>query len=210
MRTQTRPQKSTHIKFLWQKQKPQMFGLAYLQAERVSRRRKPSDDSRWQVSPKVSPSLKELPETAFKSKKNHRFRGENGGFYGCGGRTRTYDLRVMSPTSFQLLYSAIFRWRLILRYYSTKAGICQQVFSSGILSHLRAFCPVPVSWGRLARIRVRGCLHAARGKSRQELSTPMPGSSPCSRIFACCGGMCFKSRVKYVFQKYFRICVKTY
>ena len=30
-------------------------------------------------------------------------------FYGCGGRTRTYDLRVMSPTSFQLLYSAIFK-----------------------------------------------------------------------------------------------------
>ena len=27
--------------------------------------------------------------------------------HGCGGRTRTYDLRVMSPTSFQLLYSAI-------------------------------------------------------------------------------------------------------
>ena len=30
-----------------------------------------------------------------------------GGNSGCGGRTRTYDLRVMSPTSFQLLYSAI-------------------------------------------------------------------------------------------------------
>ena len=44
-----------------------------------------------------------------KNKKNHRFRDENGGFYGCGGRTRTYDLRVMSPTSYQLLYSAIFR-----------------------------------------------------------------------------------------------------
>ena len=29
-------------------------------------------------------------------------------FYGCGGRTRTCDLRVMSPTSFQLLYPAIF------------------------------------------------------------------------------------------------------
>ena len=28
--------------------------------------------------------------------------------HGCGGRTRTYDLRVMSPTSFQLLYSAIY------------------------------------------------------------------------------------------------------
>ena len=33
-------------------------------------------------------------------------------FFGCGGRTRTYDLRVMSPTSFQLLYSAIFRHSL--------------------------------------------------------------------------------------------------
>ena len=31
----------------------------------------------------------------------------NGNRLGCGGRTRTYDLRVMSPTSFQLLYSAI-------------------------------------------------------------------------------------------------------
>ena len=27
---------------------------------------------------------------------------------GCGDRTRTCDLRVMSPTSYQLLYSAIF------------------------------------------------------------------------------------------------------
>ena len=26
---------------------------------------------------------------------------------GCGGRTRTYGLRVMSPTSYQLLYPAI-------------------------------------------------------------------------------------------------------
>ena len=29
-------------------------------------------------------------------------------FYGCGRRTWTSDLRVMSPTSYQLLYSAIF------------------------------------------------------------------------------------------------------
>ena len=28
---------------------------------------------------------------------------------GCGGRTRTYDLRVMSPTSYHLLHSAIFK-----------------------------------------------------------------------------------------------------
>ena|GEM_PF-1531066 len=29
------------------------------------------------------------------------------GPYGCGGRIRTFDLRVMSPTSYQLLHSAI-------------------------------------------------------------------------------------------------------
>gem|GEM_PF-6618610 len=28
--------------------------------------------------------------------------------YGCGGQTRTDDLRVMSPTSYQLLYPATF------------------------------------------------------------------------------------------------------
>ena len=27
--------------------------------------------------------------------------------YSSGGRTRTYDLRVMSPTSYRLLYSAM-------------------------------------------------------------------------------------------------------
>ena len=35
-------------------------------------------------------------------------------FYGCGGRTRTCDLRVMSPTSFQLLYPAISRCAYII------------------------------------------------------------------------------------------------
>ncbi len=50
--------------------------------------------------------------------------------HGCGGRTRTYDLRVMSPTSFQLLYSAIFGCApLVLKYYSTMAPPCQEVFS---------------------------------------------------------------------------------
>ena len=29
-------------------------------------------------------------------------------FISSGGRTRTYDLRVMSPTSYQLLYSAMY------------------------------------------------------------------------------------------------------
>ena len=42
-------------------------------------------------------------ETKEKVQKPHSFWTN----FGCGGRTRTYDLRVMSPTSFQLLYSAI-------------------------------------------------------------------------------------------------------
>ena len=35
-------------------------------------------------------------------------------FYGCGGRTWTNDLRVMSPTSYQLLYSAIYWFPVLL------------------------------------------------------------------------------------------------
>ena len=37
--------------------------------------------------------------------------------FGCGGKTRTYDLRVMSPTSCQLLHPAMF-------YYSILTLIC--------------------------------------------------------------------------------------
>ncbi len=33
------------------------------------------------------------------------------GPFGCGGRIWTSDLRVMSPTSYQLLHPAIFKWR---------------------------------------------------------------------------------------------------
>ena len=53
--------------------------------------------------------------TPFRGKYGYKKENRNGHVcihygicYGCGGRTRTYDLRVMSPTSFQLLYSAIF------------------------------------------------------------------------------------------------------
>ena len=49
--------------------------------------------------------------------------------YGCGGRTRTYDLRVMSPTSFQLLYSAILgRTSKVLKYCTIASILCQDVF----------------------------------------------------------------------------------
>ena len=44
----------------------------------------------------VSQSKKEPPD-------------HSGSSCGCGGRTRTSGLRVMSPTSYQLLYSAIFK-----------------------------------------------------------------------------------------------------
>ena len=37
-------------------------------------------------------------------------------FCGCGGKTRTCDLRVMSPTSYQLLYPAIFSYALTKCY----------------------------------------------------------------------------------------------
>ena len=50
--------------------------------------------------------------------------GWMGFLFGCGGRTRTYDLRVMSPTSFQLLYSAILAPQ-VLEYYSIGALLCQ-------------------------------------------------------------------------------------
>ena len=48
-------------------------------------------------------------------------------FSGCGGRTRTYDLRVMSPTSFQLLYSAILMPQ-VPKYCTTERQLCQPSF----------------------------------------------------------------------------------
>ena len=53
--------------------------------------------------------------------------GRMGFLFGCGGRTRTYDLRVMSPTSFQLLYSAIWVPQK-LDYCSTRFNLCQGLF----------------------------------------------------------------------------------
>ena len=61
--------------------------------------------------------VREIP--LFLGKHGNKKRNRNGHVcihygicYGCGGRTRTYDLRVMSPTSYQLLYSAI--WGALL------------------------------------------------------------------------------------------------
>ena len=38
------------------------------------------------------------------------------GLFGSGDRTRTYDLRVMSPTSYQLLHPAIYLLAILLAY----------------------------------------------------------------------------------------------
>ena len=73
---------------------------------------------------KFSPNFL-VSKTQEKVLKSYDFRT----FYGCGGRTRTYDLRVMSPTSFHLLYSAILGCTPnVLGYCSTAGWVCQDVF----------------------------------------------------------------------------------
>ena len=69
-------------------------------------------NSNFQIFPKSSPRPFYGVRKCGKKLEKHRISFEIRCFYGCGGRTRTYDLRVMSPTSFQLLYSAIFRHSL--------------------------------------------------------------------------------------------------
>ena len=60
------------------------------------------------LSPRLSPTAFSAALFCVKKLEKHRISYRNPVFFGCGGRTRTYDLRVMSPTSFQLLYSAIY------------------------------------------------------------------------------------------------------
>ena len=64
-------------------------------------------NSNFQIFPKSSPRPLCGVRKCGKKLEKHRISFEIRCFYGCGGRTRTYDLRVMSPTSYQLLYSAI-------------------------------------------------------------------------------------------------------
>src|SRR5699024_10754460 len=88
-----------------------------------------------------------VPKKVAKSKRNHRFPAGKRRFYGCGRRTRTSDLRVMSPTSYQLLYPAI----LVPETGVEPARDC----SHGILSPGRLPIPplrhrvAPVSFERL-------------------------------------------------------------
>ena len=50
-----------------------------------------------------------IPHKLARNEKTARepFLGYSGGSYCSGGKTRTYDLWVMSPTSYQLLHPAI-------------------------------------------------------------------------------------------------------
>ena len=52
-------------------------------------------------------------------------------FYGCGGRTRTCGLRVMSPTSCQLLHAAIYDCSVMVPVTGLEPVRCRQ---QGILS----------------------------------------------------------------------------
>ena len=56
-------------------------------------------------------------KTLFWQNKNQ----QNAGINGCGGKTRTYDLWVMSPTSCQLLHPAMCQHK----YYTTIKVCCQ-------------------------------------------------------------------------------------
>ena len=54
-------------------------------------------------------------------------------YFGCGGKTRTYDLRVMSPTSCQLLHPAMFYYSILtlIRFVN-----CFSIFSHIYIIHL--------------------------------------------------------------------------
>ena len=61
-------------------------------------------------------------------KKKHPVRNA---FFGCGGWTWTNDLRVMSPTSYQLLHPAIFNLTQQI-YYTPKRRIMQHFFQKNL------------------------------------------------------------------------------
>ena len=67
-------------------------------------------------------------------------------FYGCGGRTWTNDLRVMSPTSYQLLYSAIYKkWRR-KRDSNPRGALTPCRFSRPIPSARLGYFSVYICW----------------------------------------------------------------
>jgi hypothetical protein len=52
-----------------------------------------------------------------------------------GGRTRTHDLRVMSPTSYQLLYPTVYFKTACVGFVGTKIAIF-----SGFATNVQDFC----------------------------------------------------------------------
>ena len=72
----------------------------------------------------IKTSLRENLQNLDKPKKSARI-SFPGGHGGCGGRIRTNDLRVMSPTSYQLLYPAICALFSKLVQSITRRRICQ-------------------------------------------------------------------------------------
>ena len=92
-------------------------------------------------SQKISPNFSKfiIQEKVLKS---YDFRT----FYGCGGRTRTYDLRVMSPTSFQLLYSAIFGCAPQCSNILARDSIFVKHFFENFKSFFLGVLWVPILW----------------------------------------------------------------
>ena len=100
---------------------------------------------KFRLVSKVGVNANSLPsENGQKVRKTTVFLSKTVVSCGCGGRTRTYDLRVMSPTSFQLLYSAIFMRSLDCLGIITQAHPLVNPIFCYLLSAISPALPVPV------------------------------------------------------------------
>ena len=95
-------------------------------------------NSNFRIFPKSSPRCFFGDRKCGKKLEKHRISFEIRCFYGCGGRTRTYDLRVMSPTSFQLLYSAIWALLECLGIIAHPPAFVNTIFPSRVLPRTTA------------------------------------------------------------------------
>ena len=65
-------------------------------------------------------------KTELLTKKNHRICLKYGGFYGCGGRTRTYDLRVMRGFWVSLAFLNPLKRGELVQVFQSFAGNSEQ------------------------------------------------------------------------------------
>src|ERR1700740_639843 len=84
----------------------------------------------------MSPASYQLPDQNFSDKKSPQIFSEG---FGSGSRTRTYDLRVMSPTSYQLLHPALFLVFSTFGHNSEWASNCQKCNLHSVLIGLQRY-----------------------------------------------------------------------